>query len=219
MYRFYIDNPLKIGEILTIPKDELHHMKKVMRVQSEEKIEIVNGKGDIAIGKFANEITLISKTHSPPDPYKKILALANPLQNHLEIIIEKGTELGISDFILFPSVKSPIRKFSDAKKNRCKKISISSIKQCKRLYLPKISFINSPENLPAATYYLGDPNGTFPSIKQKSDIAFIIGPESGFTKEETSYFTEITKAIPTKLSDNILRCETAAIISSYLLNS
>lgn len=219
LYRSFVDIPLKKGDLLELSKEELHHIKKVLRIAEGDHLELVNGKGDLAIGIYQGSIKIHSTTHTPKSPYKKILALANPLQNHLEFIIEKATELGITHFFLFPSTKSPIPTYSAPKKDRLTKITISALKQCKRLHLPEIIYLPSLQALPPATYYLGDPKGSPPRPHPDIDVGFIIGPESGFTPDELSYFTHYLKAHPTKLSDNILRCETAAIVSAFLITS
>lgn len=217
MYRSYVEDPLNEGDVLPLSKEELHHMKKVLRVKNGEKVELVNGKGILAIGEFQEEMRIISSSFSPPPPYKKILALANPLQPHLELIIEKATELGITDFCLFPSTRSPIQDYSPSKKDRLHKITIAALKQCKRLHLPTITYL-TPKNLPHAYYLLGDPKGKqLPITIPQKDVGFIIGPESGFTPEEIAYLEQ--KASPIKLSENILRCETAAIVASFILTS
>ena len=47
---------------------------------------------------------------------------------------------------------------------------------------------------------------------------FIIGPESGFTQDEITFFKDNLKASPIILSKNVLRCETAAICAATLLS-
>lgn len=218
MYRSFVDLPLTLGDKILLPKEELHHIKKVLRAQLGEKVELVNGRGDLAICELQESLQILSVSHQEPPTHKKILAIAHPLQTHLEFIVEKGTELGITHFCLFPSSKSPISDYSPAKKYRLNKIAIAALKQCKRLYLPQIAYLNASK-LPPATYFLGDPKGApYPSTTPPTDVGFIIGPESGFSKEELAQFQNLYKATPIKLSDNILRCETAAIVSSFLLS-
>jgi len=54
------------------------------------------------------------------------------------------------------------------------------------------------------------------NLDSAKDIAFLIGPEGGFTAEEKEFIGKNTKAVG--LGDTILRCETAVVKALSLLN-
>ncbi len=219
MYRFYSQIDFKEGEKITLPNDEIHHLKHVLRVKNGEKIEVVNGCGQLAIAIFDEFITIESIV-TAQQRRKTILIQAYPQHANLELILEKCTEIGISDFYLFPSSKSPYKYISENKKSRCQKIIISALKQCKRLHLPKITFFSSIDemHLIGIKVFLTDPCGD-QFTQTKEDVAIIVGPESGFSNNEINHFINKLEAISVKLSNNILRCETAAIASSFMICS
>ncbi|MBM3193782.1 MAG: 16S rRNA (uracil(1498)-N(3))-methyltransferase [Chlamydiae bacterium] len=219
MYRFYTDKDLVIDTYIELDRDELHHLKKVLRVRPKEKIEIVNGNGELAIGYYEDTIKVLS-VDSQATPQKTLsLIQAIPEKSHLEFILEKGTEIGITDFIFFPAEKSKIKEISDSFLLRMKKITISAMKQCKRLYLPTISILKI-DDLKELSYplYIGDPNGK-KFLPPSESAGFIIGPESGFSKKELNFLKTECMATSTTLSSNILRAETASIVAAYLICS
>ncbi len=221
MYRFYTHSRLTPGSLAELDVEELHHLRKVLRVRNGERIELVNGKGQLATAIYADLITIQSVHSEPKSDRKSVLIQALPEKTHLEFILEKGTEIGITEFWFFPSERSKIDVISDALLLRMKKITISAIKQCKRLHLPSIYAHHHITDFKEHSFklYLADPKGTTFHHTDELSKGIIVGPESGFTQKEIDYFQTTCKAIPTTLSPNILRAETAAIVASYLICS
>lgn len=219
MYRFFTPLPLTLKSPVTLDDEELYHLKKVLRVRPGETIEIVNGKGQLAKALYDDVIYLTSLDTIEPPQKKSILIQAFPEKAHLEFIIEKGTELGITEFFLFPAARSKLKEISLSQFTRLKKITLSAIKQSKRLFLPEINVqdITDIKKIPCKLY-LADPDGG-PFTPSHESSGFIVGPESGFTKAEIDFFQKTLNALPTKLSSNILRTETAAIAASFLLTT
>ena len=218
MYRFFTPFPLTENSPIRLDDEELHHLKKVLRVRPGDEMEIVDGKGTLAHVKYETTISLISLQKTDPPPKKTILIQAIPEKGHLEIIVEKGTELGITEFWFFAAEKSKLTEFSLNLLTRLNKITISALKQSKRLFLPTIRSnvkLTDIQN-PPFDLYLADPKGgAFKATQNSSGI--IIGPESGLTKREIDFFLNSAKAVPVTLSKNILRAETAAICASFLI--
>ena len=215
MYRFFTASKLTLETRVELSPEELHHLKKVLRVNVGDPIELVNGKGELAHAIYDDPITILSVDSAPKDLPTRALIQAIPEKSHLEFILEKGTELGITDFYLFPATRSKLKELSPNYITRLEKILLSSLKQCKRLFLPKLHINVAP---PYVKLYLGDPKGE-PFTPSKDSSGFIIGPESGFTPEEIESFKSKQHAVPTKLSNNILRTETAATVASFLICS
>tara|TARA_A100001015_G_C15022982_1_gene728962 strand:+ start:1086 stop:1748 length:663 start_codon:yes stop_codon:yes gene_type:complete len=217
-HRYYCNQPLAVNTTIELSKEEQRHLKSVMRTKKGDKIEIVNGKGYLAFGEYHDGITITNVTYQDPDSAQKYLALGLSEPKHLEMIIEKGTELGVDEFIIFPSKKSKYKVLSSNKIERLHKILLSSLKQSKRLYLPKITLLTKKEDLSKnQNYLLADFEGkTFKSPSVST--VFIVGPESGFTEDEITFFKEDLKAHSVVLSKNVLRCETAAICAATLLS-
>jgi 16S rRNA (uracil1498-N3)-methyltransferase len=216
--RFFVAAPLENNLILE--GEEFHHLAKVMRVRIGETIEIVNGQGEfaeaevISLNKKNCELKILSHKKVPPPEQSLILALALTRPASLEWTLEKATELGATEIWLFPGERSEKKELSKSQIHRLETILINALKQCGRLYLPKIVLKPPLEQwqIPSGSLFFGDFSTTAP-LKGPFDktVTFFIGPEKGFSPAETLLLREKLKAHPISLHENILRAETAAI--------
>lgn len=220
MHRFFSPEDFYPGKNILLEKEELHHLKHVMRIRDGSSIELVNGKGSLATAIVDSQITISTVETKAPPNYKSILIQGLTEPQNLELIIEKGTELGVTEFWIFAAEKSKHKEISPSKQERLSKILRSSLKQSKRLYIPTITLFPSIKAVPktTATIFIADPRATKQITLPSTDRAIIVGPESGLTENEVSYAEKELKATRILLSPNILRTETAAIIASHLIS-
>jgi 16S rRNA (uracil1498-N3)-methyltransferase len=212
--RFFYDGEFSDQILLT--GQEAHHAAKVMRVRIGDNIEIANGRGSFAkavVAHVGRDVTLnIKDVQTRPEPSPKIiLAAAFIKPSSMEWMVEKATELGASEFWLFPGDGSEKKEVSPHALERLHLITISALKQCGRLYLPKIT-IKPPLtkwSRPQEQLFFGDVSeAAKPLPKIDKPSIFVVGPEKGFSEKETDY---LKSAIGVKLHDNILRAETASL--------
>lgn len=219
--RFYIDSPLKKGAIFFLPDEEQMHLK-VMRKTIGDVIEIINGKNIYARGiilslsKSKTEVKISFVEEKKKRSQKLILLQSYTKPAKIDLILEKGTELGVDTFIFFSSKQA--EKMYSTKEKRHQSILISSIKQCGRLDLPRIMYEKKIPKLENTHLFFGDLREKalfFPealkTITPDKSIGFINGPESGFTEEEIALFEKEFHANGISLNTNTLRAETAAI--------
>jgi len=184
----------------------------------------VNGKGQLAtgavakIGKKSAEVE-VSSVHTKPAPNRALILIqAIPRRGRLDTILEKGTELGATEFWLFPGERSE-RKVKADQLERFSSVTVAALKQCGRLYLPEIRLlpgIQKWKDLPERTYYGDFSEGAKP-LTSHSQAAIVIGPESGLTEQEIDHLRSLGAEAVT-LHDNILRTDTAAICALALLS-
>jgi 16S rRNA (uracil1498-N3)-methyltransferase len=214
--RFFTPSPLK--DPLILEGEEFHHLAKVMRIRVGETIEIVNGQGEfveaevVSLDKKA-QLKIVSHRKTPPPSQNIFLAQALTRPSSLEWIVEKGTELGVTEFWLFPGDRSEKKEISSSQLHRLETIIINALKQCGRLYLPKIVLKPPLEKWekPSGSLFFGDLSSKMPLKGPfEKTVIFFIGPEKGFSSEEAQLLNKFhAKGIT--LHDNILRAETAAI--------
>ncbi|MCF7887153.1 MAG: 16S rRNA (uracil(1498)-N(3))-methyltransferase [Candidatus Omnitrophica bacterium] len=230
--RLYIP-PQEIKEFITLDKGgPLHKLKNVLRLKQGQKIYIFDGKGkewEYKINQIKQKniaITKINKTQKQPIT-KPILTLGFPLiqEKKIDFILQKATELGVSEFIPYYSSRSrggSRTAPTDSKIKRWQKIIVEACRQSERLWTPKIS---SPLNLSQLIQnefnlkLVGLPaKNNRIKIKNKNleNILCIVGPEGGFSEKEINNFQKYN-CRPINLSSNILRTETAAIFLSGLI--
>ncbi len=215
--RFYVESSFE-GRC-QLSKEESRHLK-VMRAQVGDTLELVNGRGEKAEARLLNlsgefEILDVQK-EVPQKPLILCQALVRP--SKLDLIVEKGTELGMSELWLYPAQNSEKKEISDHQIKRLHHLSVAALKQCGRLTLPKI-LMKPPllkwSELPHPAYF-GDLEGEGLS-KEQEGYLFFVGPESGFTADEKTHLKALGSQ-GLKLNNLTLRTETAAIVGLALLS-
>lgn len=227
--RYFIPAPLIEDESLTLEGAEFHHLAHVMRTAVGDEVELCNGRGELAIGevvelKKKKSATLRLKTvrFEPSPKTALILAQAMPRLNRLETIIEKGTELGMTELWLFPGERSERKELASSSLERMRSIAIAAMKQCGRLYLPEIRLkptLKQWKEIPTPAYF-GDTNPDAPLFwqawqPQPASLLFFVGPESGLTEQEEAFLRH-AGVQGVKLHSHILRTETASLAALTL---
>lgn len=213
MRRIYIKNIN--SETIKLDKENLNYIKKVLRLKNSQELLIFNGKEEFQ-GIFENDTVKIiatTKEEIQENPLK--LAIGIIKQPRLEWLIEKATEIGVTEIFL---LKTERTQNTLKNLNRIEKIAIEASKQSNRVTIPEIkeaiNLKDFAKHIESETWAFGGFEG---SLKLKKTInGLIIGPEGGFTKEEIEILEKKTQSI--KLNNNILRAETAAIYGLSLIN-
>lgn len=209
-------------------KDDVFHLTKVMRAKVGDGIEIVDDAHNAYLAVVRNLNPLLIEIQEPiiennelPTSVTLFFGLAK--SDKIEFVIQKATELGVKNIVLFQGKRSVV-KFSHEdflrKQPRYIAIAKEAAEQCHREYIPTISFVKSVNdvrdhlcevNLFAYELDAGKTN-SFDELLNKSakSISVIIGPEGGFDECEADELSKLGfKNI--SLGKRILRCETAAV--------
>lgn len=230
--RYYIKNELQAGHQVYLETEEFHHLANVMRAEVDDEIELVNGQGSLAVAKIQRMekkralLSIEEAFKEAKQSEELILAQAIPRIHRLDNILEKGTELGMTQLWLFPGELSERKELKEHQVERFKAITIAAMKQCGRLYLPEIVLkpkLSKWENLPWKAFF-GDIDPHAKPLSQiwnvessDSGIMFFVGPEGGFSIDEESILQRLG-ARGVKLHKNILRTDTAALVCLSLIS-
>jgi 16S rRNA (uracil1498-N3)-methyltransferase len=163
-------------------------------------------------------------------PFDLVLLQALPDKERIELIIQKGTELGVKTIVPFKSVHSislQEREAVQPKAHRWQSIALRASKQCRRAVVPLVapfcSFERALEQTRAVELKLilveKEEERLAPLIRgipPPKSIALMVGPEGGWNA------TEVEGArgegfFPAGLGGRILRTETAAIAACAIL--
>lgn len=221
--RFFLDAVLKDQVILD--DQEFRHLAQVVRVKTGETVELFNGKGDLATAtvvsmdkKSAQLLIIETKHHKPSAPL--ILAQALPRINRLDYLIEKCTELGMTELWLFPGELSERKSLTEHQLERLNHLTIAACKQSGRLWLPTIKWLDaiSKWKTPLKAVF-GDPTASV-SLMDSNPLPEVlcIGPESGFTDNEHTLLAKLG-AQPRVWNNAVLRTDTAAISGVAILSA
>ena len=212
---------------ICIENDEFKHLK-ALRIKTDDKIFISNGKGLIAEGRIEKlnihsaVIKIIEIFKNLNEESHKIGLALGVIENkdRFEFALEKSVELGITDFYPLITDFTAIRKVNT---DRLKNKAIAALKQSRRAYLPKIHeavHINKC----AANFslfekiYIADFDGKIIENNTKCDTLFIVGPEGGFSNREREYMELNLRPTIISLGERRLRAETAAIYCLSVFN-
>ncbi|GAB4234170.1 MAG: 16S rRNA (uracil(1498)-N(3))-methyltransferase [Chlamydiales bacterium] len=232
-YRFFYDASIEERANIFLTEKEHHHLSHVMRGKVGDIVEVVNGCGVLAQAAILNvgkkrtelEITNLSKEQEPKDSL--VLIQGIPRVNRLEIILEKATELGATAIYLWSSELCERETLTDKQLERYRQLTIAAMKQCGRLFLPRlktISLISDFTSMPQPLLF-GDLNLEAPwisqaleDVRQSHQATIVIGPEKGLTSKEVHQLKEIG-ARGVKLHHNTLRTDTASITALAILST
>ncbi len=226
MERFFAQ--VKDGRVF-LSKEDTHHLLNVMRAKTGQNIEIVD-EGELYLAKISQinpfEINIIDKINRPTELNSNlILAFALLKGGHDELVLMKGTELGVSKFLPFISERTIIRldkKEREKRLERFNKIVSGAASQSKRLITPEVLPISDYKealSFSADKKYLAYENVSdgsfnlpkeFSSIEKGMNILCLVGPEGGFSPKEAQEASEKGFTY-LSLGRRILRAETASI--------
>lgn len=233
MRKFFVKENQIEGNIINIAGADVNHIKNVLRLEIGELIKIcdsdnlVNYISEIEKIEKENVICkIIEKAENEAEGKVKLdIYQGLPKAEKMELIIQKGTELGVSSF--FPTKFERCIVKLDAKDEKKKierwqKISEVAAKQSGRDMIPKIENVISLKDIKVEDYdivilaYEQEKNNTLKSIlknleqKEEYKIAVVIGPEGGITEKEVELLKEKNAKVVT-LGNRILRTETVAL--------
>ncbi|MDX8396236.1 MAG: 16S rRNA (uracil(1498)-N(3))-methyltransferase [Mariprofundaceae bacterium] len=224
--RIYIDQELQSDDHITIPDDQAHYLRQVMRLGAGDIITLFNGKG----GEFEVEITQLSKRDSVgligaySDVNRELPCRVHIVQTanrseKIETVLQKATELGAASFQITNSERSTL-KLTGSKLNsrviRWQKIILEAAEQSGRTAIPTITWQKSLQDIDViGDAYTLHPEAAQPwsdvrqHIIQQSDITFAIGPEGGWSRQDMDKLCQQSFQ-PLLFGPRVMRTETAS---------
>ena len=136
-------------------------------------------------------------------------------------MIQKATELGVTKFIPVITERTVVRNINY---ERLIKIVTEASEQCNRLSIPEIDKIQKLDeffkNNKDLNLIFGDLNSDNKKLKinNKKLLCILIGPEGDYTEVERDKILKYGGTQSIKLSNNILRTETAVISALSVIN-
>lgn len=225
----YFSNKLD-NNYFVLNNEDMYHILTVMRMRNGSKIEIVYNK-KVYLGVLEDKkIRCIEETTEENDNLKEIV-LCIPLlkEQKMDYILQKATELGVSEIIpinLERSIVKLDKKKEENRINRWSKICKEASEQSKRQIIPNIRNVMNIIDLKDL-----DGSKILCSTREKSKtlkkwlqsnykydkIVIVVGPEGGVSENEEKLFNEIGFE-SVSLGHNILRVETAPLFVLSVLS-
>lgn len=237
--RFFVaPEVLATPEAVTIPPAIASQVRSVLRLRVDDTITLLDGTGNtyqvtitlIERDRMIGRVIGSEKVNTEPQTqlilYQALLKAAK-----FEWIVQKGTEIGIAEFIPVLSERSTsgLAEASATKLNRWRTIATEAAEQSDRGRVP---YIHEPQSLHSALVAIpADEPALFAwedamgestirtalqhFNKQPQRMHLFIGPEGGFSAQEADEARAAGARLVT-LGPRILRAETAAIVATTL---
>lgn len=214
------------GNEIMLSGDEFHHAVKVMRHHSGDEIYVTNGEGKIFNGDIIeilkdSLIITVKKEFAYKNKFANVVFCLPKLKSpeRFEFALEKCTELGITNFVIFESERTVSKS---SKIERWQKIVLSAMKQSLQSFLPVISIVGSIKEIKSfegkKIVFEQDTKNIFSCLPENKEDKYylLFGPEGGLSPKELSLFNEDELY---KLAVNRLRSETAIVKCASLITS
>jgi 16S rRNA (uracil1498-N3)-methyltransferase len=232
MPRFFVEKKNIFDDIIIVEADEARHISRALRLSVGDSLSLFDKAGyrykGVIVRKTQRhiEVKVIKKTLPKKQGLSGIiLCQAIAKGKKMDIIVQKSTELGVSEIITFYSARTiPQWDYDKAhqKVHHWKKIIIASMKQSGATHTPILrETVNFRElicrDYPDYLKLIFWEEETEQKLKNvltdktiSKSIIFLVGPEGGFSTKEIEMARE-SGFQPVGLGDSILRTETVSL--------
>ena len=193
------------GDAIPLDRDQLHHLRSVLRYETGEPLTYTNGVGRSGVGVFAESSVERGDEAEVPEHAPRIeVAVATPkAKDRQRFIVEKLQELGASALTWVRTERGQVAAPSV---DRSHSWAVSALEQSRGAWLMGIDHGTLDDVEDAVAAHAGG-TITFDELRMRPRLRFVIGPEGGLTDREWARFPERVDLGPT-----VLRTETAALV-------
>jgi len=227
---YHEDLPAAAGTEIELSRDESHHLIRVLRLGSGDRVRVFDGRGSewratvVEARRREALLRLEEPCASLPEPPLR-LTLHQGLcrRDRMDWIAQKATEIGVAEIRFWSAARSDGPAPSGHRLDRWHRIILEAAKQSGRQRLPALrleSALPAPEKgVPAL---LLDPSpGAAPLASLIAGAApreawLAIGPESGLEPGERDQ-AAASGWTPAGLGPRVMRTETAGIVGAAIL--
>ncbi|WP_203246873.1 16S rRNA (uracil(1498)-N(3))-methyltransferase [Sporosarcina beigongshangi] len=240
MQRYFLQSEFNDQQQATITGEDGKHIVRVMRMTVGDQVIAVSG-GEAYIStiiELLEDGVVIQRREgslkTSEMPVHVTIACGLPKGDKLDLIVQKGTELGMAGIVPFEAERSIVKwdaKKGDKKVERLRKIAKEAAEQCHRTVIPNVAPPASFKQLIAQSESYdvllfadeedaksGNPNRMAERLKNvypEQTVLTVFGPEGGLSRNEAEALRSAGFS-PIALGPRILRTETAPL---YLLSA
>lgn len=235
MHRCYLPDADFLSGSLLIDGEEAHHALRVMRLRAGDVCEVFDGKGQaaravVAAVQGSGMLVEVQEMLPPLPAWADLsLALAVPKGNHMDLIVQKAVELGVSRIFPLMTARTIVRlrgKEAEAKAVKWRRVVLEACKQCGVNALPVVEEVQPYEeflarrDVPAMRVQCALVPHARPlrSVLEEGRMAgsrgclLLVGPEGDFSPDEYAA-AEAAGYVPVSLGPVVLRVETAVFMA------
>lgn len=232
--RFFVAaDSLQCDEIL-ITGDTYHHLHKVLRCRPGDELLLLDGSGTcclvqlLALQSRAATTRLIRRWQEPEQGLSITLLQALPKGEKFDLVLQKGTELGVNCFVPVQTEHAVPQLAADRlqkRQQRWERIIGEAARQSRRTVLPKLASLRSlsdvlateSTDLKLVLWEAGSlPLAAVLPQQPPAAVRLLIGPEGGFSPMEMESIVA-AGYLAVHLGPRILRTETAGLAATPVL--
>jgi 16S rRNA (uracil1498-N3)-methyltransferase len=227
--RFFVDNPLTVGQEVILPDSVYHHWTKVLRANIGDTATLFNGQG----GEYTVTLTTVNKKQAVVqvsdfnpinriNTYQVTLAQAMSKGDRMDYTIQKACETGVSRIQLIVSERSErLRYERDNKKLvHWQGVAVSACEQCGLNIVPQILAPISldeftaqcQDDLKLVMALSSNTHAYTPKTPLPRSISILVGAEGGLSDDEIMTAHK-QGFLSWTLGERILRTETAGVVA------
>lgn len=237
MFQFFVEPGQITAQEAEITGGDVNHIRNVLRMKAGEQVRISDQQGQdflCRIEKLEESRILLriqEKCQGTEPPIKITLFQGLPKGDKMELVVQKGVELGASEIVPVAMQNCVVKldqKRAEHKRARWQAIAESAAKQSKRSLVPVVRPVCTFSE--AAAYARELDVRLFPyeqergmahtrevlqKVKKGDSVGIFIGPEGGFYAGEVESIRHEMEII--SLGNRILRTETAGLAALAML--
>ncbi len=240
LHRFFLDGDLpqdgQASVELELGDADRHHLARVLRLQTGDRIVAAGGDGSEAEATLAEVSPERVTADVGPAIWRTgrphvVLAAGIARRERMEFTLQKATELGVAEIWPLACARCVVHLDEDRagrRGERWRRIAEEAAKQSQRSDVPHIARALTLDALLAAVGRFDvvlvpweDAADTAPGIGEALDaenatsdtsVLVVVGPEGGFEPSEVGAMQDAGARI-VSLGDTVLRTETAAVVA------
>lgn len=214
LHRFHVDSIESAGS-----SELSNQILNVFRLRTGDRVVLFDGSGQDCECEIESEDPLKFKVlSSKPSRFmpkhRLYLYAAIVKKDNFEFIVEKATELGVTDIIPVVAERTEKKALNE---ERLKKIAVEASEQSGRGDVPRIHAIQnlndavlSAADIRSVAFHTEGELLSKENSTKSGDSAIFIGPEGGWTEREIEMFHTNKMAVAC-LGPQVLRAETAVV--------
>ncbi|WP_313245255.1 16S rRNA (uracil(1498)-N(3))-methyltransferase [Stenotrophomonas rhizophila] len=226
--RCHVENPLAVGQTLSLPEEAANHLVRVMRLREGDGCVLFNGDGHdyratlVVVGKRDAQVRIDAALAVANESPLHITLLQGIARGEkMDLILQKATELGVNAIVPVNAERTEVKLDAARAEKRLAhwtSVVVSACGQSGRARVPSVaapqSLLDAARQVPAEALKLTlDPLGEHRlSTLQPAPggVVIAIGPEGGWSPRDRQALAEAGFQ-GLQLGPRILRTETAGL--------
>jgi 16S rRNA (uracil1498-N3)-methyltransferase len=237
--RFFVPRGSVRARNVTLGPEMAHRLGRVLRLKRGDHIVLSEGgprdfEAQITgVSGQALTAVVVAERDAPAEPAVAVTLYQSLIrQNRFDLVLEKGTELGVSRFVPITTARSQPHgdingEASAAKAERWARLVLEAAEQCGRGRLAEVAAtqtfeeaVRGARGLKLVPYESHRGLGLTAYLRgldrRPAEVSLFIGPEGGFESTEIE-LAQAEGAVVVTMGRRVLRSETAGIVASALV--